>query len=63
MLNRKKIPYSVDKKNFNLKRKDLSNWINEYEIQAYANQKMKYDIQNLILDVYDKNKDIREHFF
>ena len=63
MLNRKKIPYSVDKKNFNLKRKDLSNWINEYEIQAYANQKMKEDIQNLILDVYDKDKDIREHFF
>ena len=65
MFNRKKISHSVDQKstNKNVKIKDLSTWINNYEIQAYATEEMKREIKELLLEVYNYDKDIRDYFF
>ena len=61
MINRNKISQSFDNKRIYTKKK-LSSWINDYEIQAYATQEMKKEIKELLLDVYDDDKDIRDHF-
>ena len=65
MFNRKKISHSVDQKSTNKKAKikDLSTWINNYEIQAYATEEMKKEIKELLLEVYNYDKDIRDYFF
>ena len=65
MFNRKKISHSVDQKskNNNKKIKDLATWINNYEIQAYATEEMKEEIKDLVLEVYNYDKDIRDYFF
>ena len=65
MFNRKKISHSVDQKstNKNVKIKDLSTWINNFEIQAYATEEMKKEIKELLLEVYNYDKDIRDYFF
>ena len=62
MINRNKISQSFDHKKINTKKNKLSSWINDYEIQAYATQEMKKEIKELLLDVYDDDKDIRDHF-
>ena len=60
MINRKRIAYSSDNK----KKKNLSNWIKDCELETYTTKELKEEIKDLLLDVvYDKDKDIREHFF
>jgi hypothetical protein len=60
MINRKRITYSSDNK----KKKNLSNWIKDCELETYTTKELKEEIKDLLLDVvYDKDKDIREHFF
>ena len=63
MFNRKKISHSVDEKSPNNKKRDLTTWINDFEIQAYATEEMKEEIKSLLLEVYNSDKDIRDHFF
>ena len=65
MFNRNKISHSIDQKSTNkkIKVKDLSTWINNYEIQAYATEEMKEEIKELLLEVYNYDKDIRDYFF
>ena len=63
MFNRKKISHSVDEKSSNNKKRDLTTWINDFEIQAYATEEMKEEIKSLLLEVYNSDKDIRDHFF
>ena len=62
MFNRKKKAHSVDQKYLNNKIRNLSKWINEYEIQAYATDEMTKEIKELLLDVYNDDKDVREYF-
>ena len=60
MINRKRITYSSDNK----KKKNLSTWIKDCELETYTTKELKEEIKDLLLDVvYDKDKDIREHFF
>ena len=60
MINRKRITYSSDNK----KIKNLSTWIKDCELETYTTKELKEEIKDLLLDVvYDKDKDIREHFF
>lgn len=60
MINRKRITYSSDNK----KKKNLSNWIKDCELETYTTKELKEEIKDLLLDVvYDKDKDIRDHFF
>ena len=63
MFNRKKVSYSADKNIPRGKKLSLSNWINDYEIEAYATQEMKEELKELLLDVYNRDKDVRQHFF
>ena len=63
MFNRKKISHSVDEKASNNKKRELSTWINDFEIQAYATEEMKQEIKDLLLEVYNSDKDIRDQFF
>ena len=60
MINRKRITYSSDNK----KKKNLSTWIKDCELETYTTKELKEEIKDLLIDVvYDKDKDIREHFF
>ena len=60
MIIRKRITYSSDNK----KKKNLSAWIKDCELETYTTKELKEEIKDLLLDVvYDKDKDIREHFF
>ena len=58
-----KISYSSCKKRINQKKRDLSTWIKDYELQAYSTKDMKEEIKELLLNTYNKDEDIREHFF
>ena len=62
MINRNRISYSFDKNRTNQKKRELSNWIKDYELEAYSTKEIKKEIKELLLDVYDKDEDIREHF-
>ena len=62
MINRSKISNSYDNKKINLKKRTLSKWINDYETHAYATEDIKKEIKDLLVDVYDNNKDVRDHF-
>ena len=56
MFNRKKISHSVDEKSLNNKKRDLTTWINDFEIQAYATEEMKEEIKSLLLEVYNSDR-------
>jgi hypothetical protein len=61
MLHKNKIPNPFNhKKKYINKKRNLSSWLNDYEIQAYATEEMKKEIKELLFDVYDKDKDIKD---
>ena len=62
MSKRSKISNSFDNKKINKKRRTLSNWINDYEIHAYNTEDMNNEIKELLINVYDNDKDVRDRF-
>ena len=66
MLYKNRISNSFNHKKKKVRKRNLTSWINDYEIQAYATEEMKKEIKELLFDVYDNDKDIKdikEHFY
>ena len=62
MLHVNRISYSSEKNLIYPKKRDLSTWIKDYDLQSYSTQEIQEEIKELLLDVYNKDEDIRDHF-
>ena len=66
MLYKNRVSNSFNHKKKKVRKRNLTSWINDYEIQAYATEEMKKEIKELLFDVYDNDKDIidiKENFY